>query len=462
MKNLLLAFTYLWVMGCHGGRGVDFSSSKKSEEDGDGASAPGLSGKQKPPQVDITRYPEDHILGERTQIGFEIIPGDNPISTMNCFLDHKEVDCKRGISELLFEGLQEGKHFFRVEVKDTAELGDSKEASWMIYTKTTDDYQKRQLQIQVESHDNKADILFVIDNSESMNEEQQGIAGRITNLFSKISELDWRLGIITTDPYEFDPKTNGYNPLADGALLRFPNGSYQLDAGLGITEANNLFSRTIYRPERGNGHERGIYNTYRAIERAVNPTNDVNRRLHDFFRPGASLSVILISDEDETLLDGVKNPLPNQVKSDGANLIRLIKSQWEEKVFQFNSVIVQPHDKNNCSDKNTKIGHAYFELSRLTGGVVEDICARGYGGALDKIGTGVVNLEKSYLLDCEPMDINGDGQVEINIIGSNGQPLSGYQLDGRVIQFDQLLKTGDYEINYFCPMQDGANILAID
>ncbi len=450
MKSLFLLFAILWMAGCRAGQSVDFSS-KNLKDDG-GTSAPVLSDKQKPPQVNITRYPDDHILGESTRIGFEIVPGDNPISTMNCYLDKREVDCERGVSQLLFEDLQEGKHLFKVKVEDTVGLGANNQASWIIYTNVADTYQRRQLQVQIESQDNRADILFVVDNSRSMYEEQMGIARRITSLFSKISGLDWRLGIITTDPYEFDPVTRAYNPLADGALLRFPNGSYQLDVSQDIVTAHDLFSRTIYRPEIGNGHERGIHNTYRAVERAINPINAVNRRLHDFFRSEASLSVILISDENETLVDKVGKPLPGQMKSRGDNLVNLVRSQWPEKVFQFNSVIVKPDDIHNCGDTDTKVGHAYMELSQLTDGVVEDICANDYGGALDKIGAGVVNLEKSYLLDCVPMDINGDGQVDLNVVGyTTGESLSGYQLNGRVIRFDQILKTGDYEISYFCP-----------
>ncbi len=452
VKNLLLLiFAFLWVVSCGGGKGVTFSSLQNSGDDG-GASIPVVSDKPKPPQVNITQYPRDHALGKGTRVGFEVILGDNPISTLNCYLDGTERDCGDDTGQLVFENLKEGKHTFKVEVKDTGGLGADNQASWIIHADGKD-YQKRELQIQVENHDNQVDVLFVVDNSESMVDEQQGIAGRIMNLFSKISPLNWRLGIITTDPYKFDPETNRYNPLADGVLLRFPDGSYQLNSGLDIDRAKDLFSRTIYRPETGNGHERGIRNTYRAIERATatgSVNDEVNRRLRNFFRPEASLIVVLISDEDETLVDKKGNPLPDQEKSNGANLVSLVKSHWPEKAFQFNSVIVQPDDKSNCSDENTKVGHAYFELSEDTGGSVEDICAGDYGHALDNIGTGVVKLKKSYLLDCEPMDINGDGQIDLNVVGSNGQSLSGYQLDGQIIQFDQFLRIGDYDINYFC------------
>ena len=447
--KVLLFFVFLWIAGCGGSSDVTFSSKRDSGGD-DGNSLPILSGPARPPQINITHYPRNHVLGEKTHVGFEVIVGDNPIITLNCYLNDQKTDCDRDAGQLVFNGLQEGKHNFRIEVQDSSGLGAGNHASWIVY-RDEGDYQKQKFRIQVESHDDEVDILFVVDNSQSMYDEQQGIASRITNLFSKISDLDWRLGIITTDPYEFTPAKNEYNPLADGALLTFPDGNYHLNAGLDIAVAKDFFSRTIYRPEIGNGHERGIRNTYRAIERSLKPNeSEVNRRLHNFFRPKASLSVILISDEDETFVDAVGTPLADQTKSDGTNLVSFVELQWPEKAFQFNSVIVQPDDKSNCSDKNTKIGQNYFDLSTLTGGVVEDICAVDYGKALDNIGAGVANMGKSYLLDCEPIDINGDGQIDLNVVGANGQTLSGYKLNGRMIQFDQVLETGDYDINYFC------------
>ena len=44
------------------------------------------------------------------------------------------------------------------------------------------------------------DILLVIDNSDSMSEEQDKLANKLGSLLLKISETDWQLAIATTDP----------------------------------------------------------------------------------------------------------------------------------------------------------------------------------------------------------------------------------------------------------------------
>ena len=160
--------------------------------------------------------------------------------------------------------------------------------------------------------------------------------------------------------------------------------------------------------------------------------------------------MILISDENETLLDGVKKPLSNQEKSRGNNLINLIRGNWPNKKFQFNSVIVRPGDLN-CGDEDTSVGQAYFELSMLTGGVVADICSNDYGTALNRIGENVTKLEKNYLLDCEPLDTDGDGQADVKVLDRDGNPLSvNFQLRGQNIQFNKDLNPGIYEVSYYC------------
>ena len=439
MKNLCLAlFISLCLISC-GDKSVDFSSSNQKGLEGTSSPSDSAQG----PKIKITRYPDDHLLGDGTQIAFEVIPGAYDIADIHCYLDGNPLDCE---TKLLGEGLRQGEHLFRVEAEDVRGLTATNQATWTIYSQV---YQRRKLRFQVNS-ESKVDVLFVVDNSKSMHEEQKGIASRITSLFSKINGINWRLGIITTDPYERVPGTGRYNPLADGALLRFPNGKYHLKVSDG-EKARKLFAATIYRPEEGNGHERGIRNTYRAIERSLNPANDVNQRLHDFFRSDASLVVIVISDENETLLDGNRRPLPDQQKSEGANLDRFIQSSWPEKDFQFNSIIVLPAPNNeNCGDQDTKVGKAYAQLSQDTGGMVESICASDYGQALDNIGLGIVNLKKSYQLNCDPMDINQDGQLDFKVLGPQGYISSGYALHGSRLIFDQFLSIGNYEITYFC------------
>lgn len=311
--------------------------------------------------------------------------------------------------------------------------------------------------VTVEPDDNAADILFVVDNSGSMEEEQLEMARRSSRFFSKVRQLDWRVGMITTDPYLVDPAkpSSAPNNYSDGQLLQFPNQSYWLDAGMTQEEAWEQFSLTVRRDESGNGHERGIRNVYRSIQRSQNPSaSGINLLLSQFFRPQASLSIVLISDEDETLVDGAGNPLSDLQMSQGAELVRYVEQTWgADKEFQFNSIIVRPGDAA-CISQFERYGEIYSELSQLTGGVVEDICANDYSGALDNIGSGVVNLQTSYDLQCVPQDIDGDGKADMEFRKQNQvTSLPGYSLVGPKIEFVEPLAAGDYEFHYHCLRQ---------
>ncbi len=399
-----------------------------------------------PPVVRVIQAPEDHFLGEQTELVFELIPGDYPITDIECSVNGEFIPCDLDSTEIPFVGFPLGDHNVKVVVTDESGLIANADEDWTIgreiLQQTTD------INVQIEKQ--KADILFVIDNSASMHEEQEEVARRISNFFNQIKKLNWRVGIITTDPYHKEPATGQVDPYADGVLLQFPNGSYHLDSSMPFGQAKQLFADTIYRPEQGNGHERGIRNTYRSIERYSSNDNSVeNQRLKSFYRADATLSVVVISDENETLVDGIGRPLTELDKSKGDKLVDYVKSVWgPTKKFQFNSIVVRTGDVD-CIGANESYGTAYENTSRLTNGVIEDICADDYTGALSKIGSGVAGLQKVYDLACQPQDKDGDGLVDLTI-QSSGPQVPGYKLNGNKIEFDQPLEEGDFKITYYC------------
>lgn len=400
-----------------------------------------------PPVVKITRDPSNHLFGDSTQVGYKVVPGDEPVVELICQVDGSEIPCGELEDSLELSGFAMGEHKVHIEAIDEKGLKGNNHSSWNVVDRFVDQNQD----INVEIEEKLSDVLFVIDNSGSMQVEQAEVARRIGNFFGQIKKVDWRVGIITTDPYEKDPVTNQENPLADGALLPYPNGQYFIDRSLDIDAAGEQFAQTIFRPEIGNGHERGIHNTYRAIERSLNPFGGAkNLRLSNFFRNQASLSVVLISDENETLVNGVGNPLENLQKSDGRNLINFVKSSWgQDKTFQFNSIIVRPDDQD-CIGPDESFGHAYDELSNLTGGIVEDICAADYSGALKNIGAGVANLQKVYQLNCQAEDVDQDGNADLQVVGLQGQSIPSYVVTGDSVEFDEPLSEGEYKFNYSC------------
>jgi hypothetical protein len=152
-----------------------------------------------------------------------------------------------------------------------------------------------------DSIDVKIDILWVIDTSGSMAEEQQALADNfehfITNFVSK--NYDFRIAVTTTAAWE-----KLYNPNSKKAEFRHcppgvtaphasctnypiidretpdPVGVFMVNAMQGIAE---------------NGDERSFQSMQAALESSLD-SNSIN---YGFHRPDAFLAVILVSDEDD-------------------------------------------------------------------------------------------------------------------------------------------------------------------
>ena len=151
------------------------------------------------------------------------------------------------------------------------------------------------------------DILFVVDNSGSMYVEQTKMAQAFPDLVNglKINNLNYRIGITTTDVISRNNPRKALAGLAPGALqhgrlIKFQDGNIFLDKY--SKDIESQFRKTIQRKETldcekknfkeslcPSGDERGIYAATLAVKR--------NEKR--FFRPGSHISVVFLTDEDE-------------------------------------------------------------------------------------------------------------------------------------------------------------------
>lgn len=296
----------------------------------------------------------------------------------------------------------------------------------------------------------EVDVLFVVDNSGSMAEEQQGIGNKINGFLNKINGLNWQIAITTTDPRPDTVITGDTNrPWGDGQLRPFDSNSgsqYILRSNqVTAADAQTKLSNAIQMGIAGSGDERGIYGAYRAVERST--VAGVNR---DFFRPNAKLAVILISDEDECSTGAGGCPAATAAKSVPQNMIDHVRATLgQNKGFSFNSIIYIPNDASCTTGQ--KAGAVYKEMSTLTGGVVASVCATDYTTPLNVIGSRVVSLVNSASLTCAPEDINGDGKADIQISLAGGGTYTGtYTVAGANVSFSTPLPEGAHKFYYFC------------
>ena len=163
-----------------------------------------------------------------------------------------------------------------------------------------------------------ADILFVVDNSCSMADEQQNLARNFGFFLREIAGAgDYRIGVVTTDVMSLGGQREGSttSQFDDG----FPNRLLSVDAmacedsgiplgclraGAGATavitseaprdEQIALFSANVLAGSCGDGRETGLEGMVRALS-LLGP-NECNA---GFLRADANLVVIIVSDEED-------------------------------------------------------------------------------------------------------------------------------------------------------------------
>lgn len=375
------------------------------------------------PEVVFQTYPAATIeVGTASEISFYVRDDRSETVAVDCSLNGITKACFYGNNKVTLPELPVGSYVFTVTAKDDLQNITTRSVNWTVHS-----LYKQVLQKVTVNNYKKVDVLFVIDNSGSMAYEQQSMAQRTSQFLSILQGLDYQIAITTTDPRNIN--------LGDGRLIPLTggNGKKIIDASLQVSTAQNLLSQTLQRPETGSGDEQGIRSVYRTIERYNSNESD----FRSFFREGAQLSVVLISDEDESA---------NTTKNDPASLLSLINSTWSgQKRFNFNSIITRPGDTACRNSYGYSYGERYKTISEMTGGVLGNVCDMDYTNQVAGIADEIRRLLKTLTLSCQPLT-----QFPI-VIKKDGAVVSQeYKLEGLNIKFTTELDPGAYEVSYTC------------
>lgn len=277
----------------------------------------------------------------------------------------------------------------------------------------------------------KVDVLFVVDNSGSMYEEQGRLGTALSSFISSLGQVDWQIGITTTDvsdgPYGLK-----------GSLLPF--------AGLGskvLTKKSanyaTAFANTVVREEVltcddvtkpcPSSDERPLQAAMFAFQKSLGENAGL-------FRAGADVAVVILSDEDEGST-GVNAIAASAVVSAFSTVFGGSKS------LSAYGIIIQPGN-TACYNQNTAGGGQYgtyaASLAALTNGVTGSICDLDYGPALTNIGNRVREIVKSVTLKfapnpdtvqitIRPFDSSLTWQIIGNTIAFNKPPKKGTVVD---------------------------------
>jgi len=397
-----------------------------------------------PPVLSFFQMPPASApLNSTISIGFSATDTLSGVKSVICQLNGSATSCASGVQKD-FSNLPAGDYTYSVTALDNAGNTVTDNKTFVI----------RPAALKIQTAEVKVnplvDILVVIDNSGSMANEQANMGSRFASFLDKIKELNWQIGIITTDVSSDAAKKDGRLVVLNGL-----SNQYILHSSMDPTQAQQIFSNTVQMGTGGSGLEYGIKASIRAIERAfdIKAINAPNTQL---FREEASLAVVVVSD---ALDDSGTQP---------EDLINLVKNKWAgKKNFTFHSIVVpesaftDPNAKSvnpndPCANYRESVkfdGRIYHRLSDLTGGVKGTVCSEDYSSQLSAMGQVTADLVNSLTLECQPFDQNGDGQVDaadIEVRDANGALLSGYTLNGTKLTFSSALPVGLNELRYYC------------
>lgn len=271
----------------------------------------------------------------------------------------------------------------------------------------------------------KVDILFVIDNSASMMSEQLKLGERLSSFVNSLRDVDWQIGITTTDT-----STGVYG--LRGSLVQL-HGTNQYILNKNTPNYESVFANTVIRPEGvGCGNlcpsisERPIEAATLALGKGM---------VNGLIRQGAELAVVILSDADEGGSGIGTITTPQFFLSTAASLFN------QQKRVTGYAIVVEPGD-SACLEHRKKFtnysyyGHNAALLATLTGGVTGSICDSNYSHSLKRIGDHVLNLVSSLTLSHYPV-------IEsVRVTLSPQDPSVSWTIKNKSIEFNKPPKPG--------------------
>lgn len=236
----------------------------------------------------------------------------------------------------------------------------------------------------------KLDILFVVDDSCSMADEQASLASNFASFIAaaQARSVDFRLGVTTTDLFT-----------VSGLLQGSPKVLTPATPGLAQAFASNVQVGT-----GGAGIERPFEAATRAVTEPLASGGNAG-----FLRSDAALAVVIVTDAVE------QSPNPVAVY---VSKLRAVKNN---KANQVSVSVVGPlsFPSATCQLDSTVDDGRYASIVRDTNGVLTDICTSNWAQDLANIGENLVQPRLAYPLTAQPgnpstIQVKVDGVVVTN------------------------------------------------
>ncbi len=298
---------------------------------------------------------------------------------------------------------------------------------------------RREYFLQPEPQD--VDVLWVVDTSCSMLDEQEALATNGPNFFEFFVEADVPFHIGATSTNVDEDETNGL----DGRLSGEPGFLTMDTPDLGTA----FLERTLLGIDDQHRFEKGLHAAWKALEVLGNTDNA------GFLRDDANLAVIVVSDEpdySETDMGQAEDWTAWEAFVEWLDEFKGSDSQQQTQLSAVVGIGVEGFDDPEGCNLNPDAEHwgegalrgdGYLEAARATGGSYQSICTENWATVLSRMALTSAGLSDTFELDEQPVpstlivevngrretrwtykpDVNGIYFTELSAI-----PLSGEQV----------------------------------
>lgn len=264
------------------------------------------------------------------------------------------------------------------------------------------------------SFNDKIDLLWVVDNSASMDPLQNNMT---TNFNSFIQQFvtkgyDFQVAVTTTDAYLAD---SGFDNTPSLAKFRDGVGSHHTGVFSIVPTTANLINTFVTNASQG-GNGSGDERAFSSIRSALNSSQNAG-----WVRPNSYLGIIILSDEDD--FSSAQRSEYSWLYHGGAAdhsytysgldpvsmyvsyLDTLTASTGAGRRYSVSAITVKDNTCLNAhigQSSSSIIGQRYINIASQTNGVVGSICDTSYANTLTAIQQNIVELSTQFFLTKTP------------------------------------------------------------
>ena len=282
----------------------------------------------------------------------------------------------------------------------------------------------------------KVDVLFVVDNSGSMGEEQSSLASNFSAFIAATSQwnTDYQIGVVSTDVGDDNP---------EAGIFHYENVRIVTPA------TKDEFKKNVKLGTNGSGTEEGLEAAYKALTFPLMAREDPIKTCTadadctapavcievqgqkqcggpngGFLRDDATLEVVFVSDEED------QSPA---VLSFYIDFFKSIKGFANEALFHAHAIVGDPGQGCSGGGGDASAGNRYYDVSQATGGKFHSICSSDWGKKLEDIGNVAFGLQVQFFLSRPAVP----DSVTVKIDGALCGQGWAYQPDTNAVLFDE-------------------------